>query len=134
MSSFDDFFRQPENMKYKQLKESSVFEEIFDYLQQAESIDKMMRANEQGRPPLEGIIDWVEAKNDSDQFDMRNFNHLRQAVGAMIKYVLKPFGYRVGVQKKISGTKIFKSATHYVADERTAIKRLVRKVYIEDCG
>lgn len=69
---------------------------IFDLLSQDANIIAMIDASEQGKPALTPCVQQVEnfllSQADPD-FDVTHIE-VRQAVGCMVKTILRPFGYR----------------------------------------
>lgn len=128
--SFENFFQLVENSKYQKYNNSRKVEKAFDFINEPESIDKMLIAISYGKPPLEGIIEEIEALNGPG-FDIENDTFLRQAMGSLVKYTIAPFGYVVNGVRGLARGKIFKSASCYEYDENRAKKRLVRKLSIE---
>ncbi|WP_027186919.1 hypothetical protein [Desulfovibrio cuneatus] len=129
--SFDDFFNSNDYAKYQKYRNSRAIEQVFEFLESPEAVDKMIIATEHGRPALEGVIDEVENKAGQN-FDITNDMFLRQAVGSYVKFVLEPFGYDVHRQKPLNKGKIITSATSYTFVEGKQKKRLVRVLAIED--
>lgn len=69
---------------------------VFDLLSQDANIIAMIDASEQGKPALtpcvQQIEDFLLSRADPD-FDVTQ-HKVRQAVGCMVKTILRPFGYR----------------------------------------
>lgn len=130
---YEDFFDEVENKKYIKYKDNTVVKAVFQFIDEPESIEKMILSTEQNRPALEGVIEDIEAKFPASlNFDLANDYTLRKALGSMVKYIISDFGYEVNTQKNISRGNHMKSATHYKFNSSKATKRIVKKVAIED--
>ena len=134
-SSFRDFIEQSPNCsKFDGVADAIL---VFEYLSKDESIIQMIEACDNGKPALmpvaRGIEELVEGvTNPAISFD----DHFtKQAVGLMVKCILKPFGYVVGEQKVLPrhcGAKKFKSASCYsFSADAGATMRVVKR--IEKC-
>ena len=131
--NYNDFFKQKGHQKYKKFESNPVMQEVYEFLTVPKNISEMIRACENGRPALEGVVKKLEVKFASTQeFDIENDRFLKQAIGTMIKYIIGFFGYEVNVQKNISNPGYIKSATHYKYNENKAEKKLEEKIVIID--
>jgi|GEM_PF-4986233 hypothetical protein len=129
---YDEFFTMPESNFYNDHRNSRAAERVFLFLQEPEIVARMIQANGQDRPPLEAVIEEVEA-HDGPYFDLTNDHNLRNALGSFVKYALAPFGYVPGIEKKLHKGSIITAATHYSFDSERVTKRLLTKTVIEDC-
>lgn len=110
---------------------------IFEFLSRDESIIAMLDACDMGKPALtpvaRGVEELLEQIEDPNFSFEKGFH--KQAVGLMVKSILKPFGYVVGAQKvlpKASGAKYFTSASCYKYDPTApSSMRVVKR--IETC-
>lgn len=122
------------NPKYKKYSESQNAERVYNYLKMPDSIDKMIAANNNGRPALYGVQSYVET-NFANLADF-NFNEsfVKQCVGSMVRDILYPLGFKPFLQRDLPKKEslYFTSATHYAFDESIARCRLVRKLAIEE--
>lgn len=110
---------------------------IFEYLSRDESIIAMIDACDIGKPALSPVAKQLEDLLDGISNPGISFDNgfSRQAVGLMVKAILKPFGYVVAGQKvlpKAGGAKKFVSASCYRYDpDAPASLRIVKR--IESC-
>lgn len=124
--NYKEFFEQDEFKKYVKYSSNAKMLEVYDFLTMPEKINEMIRACENGRPALEGIVKELEAKFlPTADFDIENDKFLKQAIGSLIKYIISFFGYEVNIQKNISNPGYFKSATHYKYNPLKAAKKIV---------
>ena len=91
---------------------------IFDFLNQDDTIIKMIEYCEMGKPALAACVSDLEALVDQmpqPTVDLSD-SFTRTAIGRMVKAILDPFGYRPTVQKSFPKTgdiKYFSSASCY---------------------
>lgn len=110
---------------------------VFEHLSKDESIIKMIDACESGKPALMPVAREIEVLLEGVTSPAISFDDhfTKQAVGLMVKSILKPFGYVVGSQKALPvscGAKKFKSASCYTFSEKEgATMRVVKR--IENC-
>lgn len=134
-ATFQDFVEANSNCsKFAATAEARL---IFEYLSRDENILAMLDSCDMGKPALAPVARGVELllegiSNPQVTFE-KGFH--KQAVGLMVKSVLKPFGYVVAGQKvmpKSSGAKFFTSASCYQFDpDAPATLRVVKR--IEEC-
>jgi len=120
--------------KYKKFIENETAESLFNYMLEPVNIDKMIMANTNGRPALEGILPEIEENFNSDDFDIEKDNFTRQFIGVMVREIIKDFGYIVdraelSRQKNIK-SKFITSATHYRYVPDLAKKRIKKEISI----
>ncbi|MBC9783525.1 hypothetical protein H1S01_03235 [Heliobacterium chlorum] len=118
--------------KYKKFKDNPTVKKIYEFLSEPESIDKMISACENGKPALSGIVQKLEEQFANDPYLTLSNNTVKQLIGSLIKEVLYDFGYIVNIQRVVSNSQVFSSATHYCKDDEKVKKILVRKLVIED--
>ena len=104
-------------------------QDILSQLTEPENIHKMIVASHLGRPALEALV--VDLESDFSTltpsvkalFDYNNITE-RQAVGSMIQYVLKDFGYLKDGSKSLKKrpNAIFKTAATYSKDSHANAK------------
>lgn len=129
--SFNEFIAN--NPKYKKFSGLQSAERIYDYLKIPENIDKMISANNNGRPALYGVQSYIEV-NFSNLSDF-NFTEgfVKQCVGSMVREILAPLGYTSYLQRDLPKKEslYFTSAMNYTFDESLAKCRLIKKLEIE---
>lgn len=129
--TFEEFLL--ENPTYQKFEHSTNARNIYDYLSLPETIEKLIAANEHGKPALYGAQFYIESNFAGyADFDLED-NFVRQCVGNMVRTILKPFGYRSSLQRDLpkSESKYFKSATYYSLDKSAIECLLIKKVAIE---
>lgn len=130
---YNDFFEQEGYQKYRKYEDNPLMKKVFEFFIMPKNISEMIRACNNNRPALEGVVKELEIKFPPTQgFDFENDKFLKQAVGSMVKYIIGFFGYEVNIQKNISNPGYFKSATHYKYNESKAEKTLAEKIVIKD--
>lgn len=133
--SFQDFLNQNPNCGKFDGKAEAIL--IFEYLSRDDSIIRMIEACDHGKPALMPVAREIEELLAAVTEPAISFedHFTKQAVGLMIKCILKPFGYVVGEQKMLPrgcGAKQFKSASCYSFDPAAgATMRVVKR--IEHC-
>lgn len=119
------------NPKYKKFGKNKAAGSLFNFMSEPVNIDKMIMANTNGRPALEGLLPEIEEKFNSDDFNIEKDNFTRQFIGVMVKDVIKDFGYIVDRaelnRQKIIKSKFITSATHYKHVPDLA-KKMIKKV------
>jgi hypothetical protein len=130
--SFNNFISK--NPKYKKFETSTNARNVYEFLSEAESIEKMISANTNSKPALFGVQSYLETKfaGHSDFNFTEGF--AKQCVGSMVRTVLEPFGYKPLLQRDLpkKTSLYFTSAMHYEFNEADARLKLVKKVHIED--
>lgn len=134
---FEEFIEK--NTTYKKFgknKEAETAKSLFNFMSKPENIDKMLLANDNGRPALEGILSEVEKNFNNEDFDIENDNFTRQFIGVMVRDIINDFGYIVdrtelSRQKNIK-SKFITSATHYKYVPESAIKMIKKEISIVD--
>ena len=134
-STFQDFIEQSPNCtKFDGVAEAIL---VFEFLSKDESIIQMIEACDNGKPALVPVAKAIEDLLDGMSNPAISFDDhfTKQAVGLMVKCILKPFGYLVADQKILPrncGAKKFKSASCYkFSPEAGATMRIVKR--IEKC-
>jgi hypothetical protein len=133
MLTFEKFIE--ENPRCKKYSENKTARSLFIFMSEPENIDKMITANNKGRPALEGILSEVENKfNKKNEFDIEKDVFVRHTIGIMVREVLKEFGFvvdrtEINRQKNINA-KYIKSATHYKYNKNKAKKKIKKIVSI----
>ena len=122
--------------KYKKFIENETAESLFNYMSEPVNIDKMIMANTNGRPALEGILPEIEEKFNSDDFNIEKDNFTRQFIGVMVREIIKDFGYivdrtEINRQKNIK-SKFITSATHYKYVPDLAKKMIKKEISVVD--
>lgn len=115
--SFDSFLQT--DHRYRGFAQNSLARKVAEFIAEPESIFKMIRATEEDKPALLGIVKELEEKfKEQSEFDLQKAA-VKQYIGAYIKYVLGFFGY-VPVRQKYmpaNSSEFFKSASVYKKDE-----------------
>lgn len=130
-NSFKDFFLQ--YPKYNKYNDNPVAEKIFSLINELKVINLMITASEQAKPALSAIVSEIEYLCENQKiFDLSD-DFTKQAVGAMIKTILEPFGYEPIKQKRLpkGSSKFFSSASVYKLNKAKQKIMLVQKLYIE---
>ena len=106
---------------------------IFEILSRDASIIKMIEACEHGKPALTPLAHEIEQAllNIKDPSITFSDNFTKQAIGLMIKTILKPFGYEVYSQKSLpkdANSREFSSASVYRFNSESEPKPSLRVV------
>jgi hypothetical protein len=130
-NNFKDFFLQ--YPKYSKYNDNPIAEKIFLLMNELQIISLMLAASEQDKPALSATVYDVEylCKNQK-VFDLSD-DFTKQAVGAMIRTILDPFGYEPIKQKRLpkDSSIFFSSASVYKLNKAKQKIVLVQKLYIE---
>lgn len=126
---YNDFLE--EHKKYSKY-DSPDFEKLYDFINEAKSIYRMIEFTEKEKPALAGISSEMEERF-KDRLDF-NENFFRQAIGTMIKEAIKDFGYKVDSRKRMptKETSFFTNASTYKYDQDNAVKKVKKVFVIED--
>lgn len=138
-ATYDDYMTEAPNCR--KFLNNEDMQEVFAYLSQDESIFRMVDACEAGRPALEPVAAEVEAifgKRPEEGKPTLEEDFTKQAVGMLVRTILKPFGYVVATQKNLSIANLtseeiknrkFRSASVYRFDEDAPRSlRIVRRI------
>ncbi len=127
LSTYADFINH--NWRYKQLENDVFFQKVFAFLSRKEIIFEMIKSIEWKKSALAGCVEQLEAVFPELMTQPYTGYFIKQAVGAMVKEVLAPFGYAPTVQRRVppSKSKFFSSASTYRLDEETAKVKLVQQ-------
>lgn len=130
LNNFDDFLKK--YPKYGKFANNSVAEQIFKTMSGLQEIQSMLLASESDKPALSACVSNLEKKYGNQSIFDFNDDFSKQAVGAMIKVILEPFGYIPIKQKRISPTvsKYFTSASVYKQLQHPRLK-IIQKLEIE---
>ena len=117
LRSYSDFINH--NPRYRKLENDTYFQAIFNFFSQKMNIIKMLDTCNWNKPALSGCVTPFESKFSDLLNQPFNDYFIRQAIGAMIKEILAPFGYVPFVQKGLPKDKqgLFKSAHSYTLDK-----------------
>lgn len=109
--SFELYMLEPASRRFKQLGDNPRIAEVFQYLCERDSIDRMIASIKEGRPAMEGLIERIEEKfPESEDFDISfNYRH-RQILGSMIRYIMGHYEYWPGKAKALKKGKYIKTA------------------------
>lgn len=110
--------------------------DLFNLLNQDESIIAMIDSAEQGKPALAGVVVEVEKFFDgltNPTIDLKD-GFTRTVVGRMVRSILEPFGYSVSRQKDLAkgkNCKYFTSASCYYYSGNAKLKVVKKIVPVE---
>ena len=123
--------------RYSKFNFHKSAEELFDFLCQPEIIDRMMIINDHaGLSALDAVVSDVETQfGSTPDFQLDSQLDARQMVGAMIKFILEPFGYFSVPDNRTSvkNSKIFRLAMHYVFDPTKRTLLLKKTIELRVC-
>lgn len=129
--TFNDFIAK--NPKYKKFLNSTNAQNVFNYLRVTDNIEKMVSANNNGKPALYGVQLYIESNfSGFADFDF-NDGFVKQCVGSMVRDILSPLGFTPLLQRDLPKKEslYFKSATYYSFEASRATCRLVKKIELE---
>lgn len=118
--------------KYKKYEDNIVAQQIFNILSELPNVQKMILASYADKPALGECIQMIEsAYGTQTTFDLSD-DFTKQALGAMVKVILEPFGFEPVKQKNIpKGLSLYlKSASLYKLTKKPKIK-LIQKLDVE---
>lgn len=130
-NTFEEFIK--EYPKYKSISKNSVSKEVFNFFCDIENINKMILANNNDKPALAGCIYDLENKfGTNKEFDFQNV-HVKHSIGAMVKFILEPFGYESLKPKRMPSkqTNFFSSAMVYKFNKEKAKVTIINNLTIE---
>ncbi len=130
--SYLDFIQK--NPPYKQLRNNSTIEAVYDYLSLPNRVYEMVEACERGKSALSGVVVNLETMFPNlPQVLPNNKNFIKQAIGVMIKHILYPFGYvpQKPVRMPNNLSKFFSSAHTYEFRKELAKFRLIATFEIQ---
>ena len=129
--NINHFFNKRYPRYRKKYEDNLSIKDIYNFLYDPISIDKMIKANDLGMPALSGVVKELENKfSNRTDIDLGN-NEIRQLIGCMVEEIIHDFGYKSRVQRTVKNTEYFKSATHYEPDEDSRKYIIVNKPIIE---
>jgi len=129
--NIDHFFNEKYARYRKKYGVNLSMKDIYNFLSDPTSIDKMIKANDLGLPALAGVVKELENKfSNRTDIDLRK-NEVRQLVGCMVEEIIHEFGYKSHVQRTIRNPGFFKSATNYEPHEASRKYIIVNKPTIE---
>jgi hypothetical protein len=133
LATYKDFLGQ--NPICKKFKNDDDMREIFDLLSRSNILIQLIEASDAGKPaltPVAANIEHIFMNVNKTHENTLDDNFTKQAVGLMVKTVLKPFGYLVCKQKdlpKSSGAIKFQSASTYRFDmSAPRTMRLIKRI------
>ena len=114
-ATFEDFIF--ENPMYKSLSDNRDAWQVFDILNEDDSISDAIKITRLNEPALMAnvnkIEDYISNLGENSTFDLSN-NFNRMGVGRMVKTILALFGYTpIPDSKKSFNSKYFRSASCY---------------------
>jgi len=125
-TTFEDFF--DKHPIYKPFNNNLEAKYIFNnILSKDNNIIKMVSLSEHGKPALSACVNDIEEYYSSitnPNFELKD-NYTKQALGTMVKAILKPFGYESKTQRDIPkyyNTKYIKSATVFQLTGKPVLK------------
>jgi hypothetical protein len=122
-----------EYTRFKKYLDSPTANEVYEFLSELENIQKLIIANENGKPALFGCLSVLEERfGEKEDF---NFNEYfpKQCVGMMVKFILGQFGYISTVQRDMpkGSFTYFTSSMLYELRPDSAKFKLIQKLDIE---
>lgn len=106
--------------RYAKFNEHGSAEKLFAFLSQLEIVDRMITVNiHAGLSALDAVAKDVEQQFDrTPDFVLAEHLDARQMTGAMIKYILEPFGYVSRPENRISvkNSDLFRISMRYEFD------------------
>lgn len=126
LSTYQDFINH--NQRYQQLENVTYFQDVFNFLSEKMNIANMLEACKWNKSALSGCVIQLEERFPKLLKQPFNDYFIKQAIGAMIKEILAPFGYLPTDQKRMAPVKsdFFSSASTYQLDEGLRKLKLVQ--------
>lgn len=109
--SYNDFLL--ENPRYRGYSDNQDVKELFDFIETPTSVVKMIIALTNERPALAGIVHEVEELY-GEKLNLDTNKAMRQLIGIFVRYVMSFYGYEPAEQKRLSRTRYFVTASHYL--------------------
>lgn len=106
--------------RYRKYEGSNGAAKVYEFLKKEENIEKMIKANNEGKPALYGVQSYLETNFvGMKDFDLSE-GYVRTCIGTMVKDVLAPLGYSTNVEKRLPEEEslYFKSAMTYCLEKR----------------
>ncbi|MCB1657953.1 MAG: hypothetical protein KDI39_06970 [Pseudomonadales bacterium] len=120
MSNYPNF----ETKTFSDIYQSSKGQEIWDFLNEAISINRMAAVSDVGKPALLAIESLLIKKGFISERDSvsgehkAQFDRLKQMLGAMVRQVMENNGYQLHSNNvKVPNSKVFYSASSYKSKE-----------------
>lgn len=124
--------------RYSKFNSQRSAEKLFEFLNQLEIIDRMIMINDHADlSALDGVVRDVETRfGITPDFELEKHLDARQMVGAMIKFILEPFGYVAAPENRVSVkySKLFRLSMHYTFDPKKQSQFLRKHFRIELAG
>lgn len=124
--------------RYSKFNSQHSAEKLFEFLNQLEVIDRMIIINDYADlSALDAVVMEIEEQFGSTlDFELEKHLDARQMVGAMIKFILEPFGYVASPENRVSvkNSKMFRLAMHYSFDPQKQRQFLFKRLQIEETG
>jgi hypothetical protein len=129
---FDNFIKR--YPRFSKFNTHQSAEKLFEFLCRPVVIDRMITINDYAElSALDGVVQDVEKLfGKTNDFDLEKHLDARQMVGAMIKFILEPFGYVAPTENRVSvkNSKIFRLAMHYAFDPAMQKQVLVKSLSV----
>lgn len=111
MYNAQEFLSNRAGSKFRSI-DGQIVETLLEFIGRPENIYRMILANDEyKRPPLAGIVQRLE---EELTYNFEHSPQLRQLVGALVSYVLAPFGYKADSPgRKLYEACWFKTASRY---------------------
>ena len=101
LATYNDFLNQNPNCKKFTDDEDMIY--TFDFLSQDFVLVQLLEASDAGKPALAPIVENIEhifADPSKEHANTLDDNFTKQAIGLLIKTILEPFGYTVGLPEQ----------------------------------
>ena len=132
--TYDDFSRQ--YPRYAKFNIQQSAKELFVFLSQPEIIDRMITVNDHTElSALNGITNELSQRfSVTKDFNLKEDLNSRQMIGAMIKFILEPFGYIALPENRVSvkNSDIFHLSMRYTFIPERQKQKLAKQYRIVD--
>ena len=120
--------------RYSKFNTHRSAENLFQFLCRLDVIDRMMIINDYAKlSALDGVVQEIEDQFAiTPDFSLEKNLDARQMVGAMIKFILEPFGYISSPENRISvkNSKLFRLSMHYIFDPQKQTQVLCKPLSV----
>lgn len=118
--------------KYQKFSSNPIAQQIFDLLSDLANIQGMINYSKLDKPALAACISQIEANYGNQKiFDLTD-DFTKQALGAMVRVILEPFGYDPIKQKELAkGSSVFVSSASVYAYKNSPRLSLVSELSVK---
>jgi hypothetical protein len=99
--------------RFGKLLSVSLFEKIFYFLESSNSVHRMIKASQDGRPALEAVIEDLEVMFTKKGYDIKKNMKHRQITGSMVRFILSNYNYYPNGNTKLKKGHYIKTAIKY---------------------